>query len=398
MSTSNALTLMEVLYSMPPVSRKGVRVFKPCRPAVERDNGSRGSRVRMAVGTLALVMLCGPLVSCTTYPVPEATAVNPETFPQPLPPQAPPVPQELPPPATENRAFVTVDGTSQYRIGAGDVLDVFVTRGPTQERLQVLVRGNGRITVSFAEAPVDGLTADQAAEEITRKLSAYIRNPQVDVQVKEYNSKKVSILGAVGLAPRGGIGTVPLTGRTTLLEVIAKAGGLAPNASLDRIRVTRGTKSYTVNLYRFVQEGDLSQEFILDAGDVVFVPERVAGEERQVFLIGEVKKPGPVPFFPSMTLSELLGQAGGWTDTARFDEARVIRGNLNNPEIISVDLARLVLKGDRRIDQLLRPNDVVFIPRTPMGDWNALMAQLRPTLEIISLSLQPVVLYETIRD
>jgi polysaccharide export outer membrane protein len=383
---------------MPVFPWKGVRVFKACRPAVERHTHGRGAGVGLALGTLTLVMLLGPLVSCTTYPVPEATAVNPETFPQPLPPPAPPVRQELPPPVTENRAFVTVDGVPQYRIGPGDVLDVYVTRGPTQERLQVLVRSNGRISVSFAEARVDGLTADQAAEEITRSLSVYFRNPQVDVQVKEFNSKKVSILGAVGLAPRGGIGTVPLTGRTTLLEVIARAGGLAANASLDRIRVTRGSTSYTVNLYRFVQEGDLSQEFVLDAGDVVFVPERVAGEERRVFLLGEVKRPGPVPFFPSMTLSELLGQAGGWTETARFEEARVIRGNLNSPEIISVDLARLVLKGDRRIDQLLQPNDVVFIPRTPIGDWNAFMAQLRPTLEVISLSLQPVVLYETIRD
>ena len=136
----------------------------------------------------------------------------------------------------------------------------------------------------------------------------------------------------------------------------------------------------------------------MDAGDVVFVPERVAGEERQVFLIGEVKKPGPVPLFPSMTLAQLIGQAGGWTDYARFHEARVIRGNLNNPEVISIDLARLLLEGDRRIDQFLRPNDVVFVPRTPIGDWNALMAQIRPTLEIIVLSLQPVVLYQTIKD
>ena len=135
----------------------------------------------------------------------------------------------------------------------------------------------------------------------------------------------------------------------------------------------------------------------MDAGDVVFVPERVVGEERQVFLFGEVKKPGPVPLYPSMTLSQLIGQAGGWTDSARFEEARVIRGDLNKPEIISIDLARLVLQGDRRIEQLLRPNDVVFIPRTPVADWNAFLATLRPTLEFLVLSLQPVVLYETIK-
>jgi len=345
-----------------------------------------------------MILVMGLLVSCTSYPIPEATALNPETFPQPLPPQVPLVPQELPPPVTENRTFVTVDGVPEYRIGPTDLLEVFITKGATQDKLQVLVRANGRIVVSFAEVQVDGLTTDQAAAEIARKLSAYIRNPQVDVQVKEHNSKKVSILGAVGLAPRGGIGTIPLTGRTTLLEIIAKAGGLAQNASLDRVRVTRGSQSYTVNMYRYVQEGDLSQEFIMDAGDVVFVPERVVGEERQVFLLGEVKKPGPVPLFPSMTLAQLIGQAGGWTETARFGEARIIRGNLNNPEIIAIDLARLVLQGDRRIDQFLRPNDVVFVPRTPIGDWNSLMAQLKPTLEVITLSLQPAILFETLRD
>jgi polysaccharide export outer membrane protein len=282
-------------------------------------------------------------------------------------------------------------------MGPGDLLEVLITKGATQDKFQVLVRATGRIVVNFVEADVDGLTADQAAAEIAQKLSVYFRNPQVDVQVKEFNSKKVSILGAVALAPRGGIGTIPLTGRTTLLEVIARSGGLAPNAGLDRVRITRGTTSFTVNLYRYVQEGDISQDFIMDAGDLVFVPERVTGEGRQVFLLGEVNRPGPIPIFPSMTLSQLIGQAGGWTDSARFAEARVIRGNLNNPEVISVDLARLVLQGDRRIDQILRPNDIVFIPRTPIGDWNSLMAQLKPTLEIISLSLQPPILFESIR-
>jgi protein involved in polysaccharide export with SLBB domain len=177
-----------------------------------------------------------------------------ETFPGP--PHPAPQPPKAPPPPTENRTFLIIDGVPQYRIGAGDLLEVFVTKGPTQERLQVPVRANGRISVSFADVQVDGLTADQAAAEITRSLSVYFRSPQVEVQVKEYNSKKVSVLGAVALAPRGGIGTIPLTGRTTLLEVIAKAGGVAPNAGLDRVRVTCGRESYTVTCR--VQD-DLSQ-------------------------------------------------------------------------------------------------------------------------------------------
>lgn len=360
----------------------------------------RGLGPRVAVACMVTSMLAiQALVSCARMAPPAATVVNPETFPQVVPPSLPPVPSELPPPVTENRTFVTIDGVPQYKIGPGDVLEIFITRGPTQEKFQTPVRANGRISVNFVEVQVDGLTAEQAARELTRALSVYFRNPQVEVQVKEYNSKKVSVLGAVGGTPRGGIGTVPLTGRMTLLELIAKAGGLAPNASLERVRVTRESgKSYTVNMYRYVQEGDLSQEFILDAGDAVFVPERVPGEERRVFLLGEVKTPGPVPLFPSMTLAQLIAQVGGWNDGALFEEARIIRSDAKVTEIIEIDLGRLILEGDRRIDQFLRPNDVVFIPRTRIANWNTFLAQLRPTLEFLTLSVQPLILYRTIKE
>jgi len=346
---------------------------------------------RGAVASLWILMLIAfPLLSCGRMAPPTATAVNPATFPQPLPAVSSPASTELPPPVTENRTFVTLEGIPQYKIGPADLLDVFITKGPTQDRLLTPVRANGRISVSFVEIQVDGLTAEQAARELARALSVYFRNPQVEVQVKEYNSKKVSVLGAVGATPRGGIGTVPLTGRMTLLELIAKAGGLSPNASLERVRITRESgKAYTVNMFQYVHEGDLSQEFILDAGDVVFVPERVPGEERRVFLLGEVKTPGPVLLYPAMTLTQLIAQAGGWTDAALFGEARIIRSDPKTPEIIAVDLGRLLLDGDRRIDQFLRPNDIVFLPRTRIANWNAFLAQLRPTLEFFSVPLQP---------
>jgi len=354
---------------------------------------------RMPLIFLTLILISVALQSCATYPEPVATSVNPETFPQPILPAAPLVPSEIPPPVTENRTFVTIDGIPQYRIGPGDVLDIFFTKGPTQERILAPVRANGRVTVSYAEVSVGGLTADQAAAEITQALSVYYRKPGIDVQVKDYNSKKVSVIGAIAAAVRGGIGTIPLTGRMTLIELISRAGGLAPNAGIERVRLTRESgKAYTVNLYRYVQEGDLSQDFIMDAGDSVFVPERAPGEEPRVFMLGEVKTPGPVPYFPNLTLSRLISAAGGWNDNARFREARIIRGDLKNPEIIAIDLERLVLDGDRRIDQFLKPNDLVFVPRLPIANWNALLAQLRPTLEFISIPFQDIITIKSVGD
>jgi polysaccharide export outer membrane protein len=290
-----------------------------------------------------------------------------------------------------------VDGIPQYRIGRGDVLEVLVTKGPAQDKFQAQVRGDGRVALSLVDVPVDGLTADQAAERIAKALSAYFRQPVVDVLVKEFKSKRVSVLGSVGTTTRGGPGNYYLNGRTTLVELISMAGGTPNTAAIDRIRITRDSgRSYTVNMFRVLQQGDLSEDVVIEAGDTVFVPERPAGEEKRIFLLGEVKKPGPVPFFANMTMAEVIAGAGGWTDNAQFKDARLIRWDPKAPVIVEVDLQRLLLDGDRRIDQVLRPNDVVFIPRHEVADWNAILAQLRPTLDFIVQGMQPAILYQSL--
>jgi len=347
-----------------------------------------------------ILLISALLTGCSFYPAPMPTAVNPETFPQKPPPErviTPPEPAELPPAVTENRTFVTVGGIPEYRIGRGDVLEVVVTKGPTQEKYQAQVRANGRVSVSLADVPVDGLTADQSAEAIAKELSTYFRKPGVDVQVKEFKSKRVSVLGAVGAANRGGPGNYYLNGRTTLVELISTAGGTPNTAAIDRVRITRESgKSYTVNMFRVLQQGDLKEDVVIDAGDTVFVPDRPPGEETRIFLLGEVKKPGPVPFYANMTMAEVIAGVGGWTDNAQFNEARLIRWSADSPVIVEVDLQQLILNGNRRIDQVLRPNDVVFIPRSGIADWNAILAQLRPTLDFIVQGFQPAILWQSL--
>jgi len=352
---------------------------------------------------ICAIVLCLFFAGCGGLEKPSySTAVNAPTFPQP---QAAPAPSpaeppsELPPPPTANSAFVTTAGVPQYLIGAGDLLEIIVTRGPTQDKLQTAVRPTGIVNVLLAEAKVDGLTTDQAAAVIGKELSVFFRRPAVDVQVKEYNSKKVTVFGAVGPQGRASASTIPLTGRVTLMDAIAKAGGFHQNASLDRVRVNRAPgKTYTVNVFRFIQDGDLSQEFILDAGDTIFVPEQVKGEERRVFLLGEVKTPGPAPYFPNLTLGQLVAQVGGGTDAARYDQAAIIRSAAGVTEILTVDLRRLLLEGEKRIDQYLRPNDVVFVPRTPIANWNAFINQIRPTFDLINQPLYTILSIKAIES
>jgi polysaccharide export outer membrane protein len=330
--------------------------------------------------------------------------VNAPTFPQPQPvakPDPKDQPTELPPPVFENQTFRLVGGVPQYRIGIGDVLDLAVTRGSIKDSIQTAVRSDGKIFVLLEEIAVDGLTAEQAAAAISKALSVFFRDPRTVVQVKEFNSKKIRVFGAVGTSTRASSTTVPLTGRLTLAEAIGKAGGFHPIANMERVRVSRPDgKVYVVNLFRLMQEGDTTQEFVLDAGDTVYVPELIKGQEQRVYLLGEVKTPGPVPYFPNLTMGQLIAQVGGWTDGALYEEAAIVRSDTRAEvtEIITVDLRRLLLEGDKRIDQYLRPNDVVFVPRTPIASWNAFVNQIRPTFELINQPLYTVLTIKAIRD
>ncbi len=354
-------------------------------------------------GALALPLV---IAACAVYPkTPMRQAAEVTTAPPP--PQAaapaaptaePPAIAALPPPAvTENRAFATVNGVPLYRIGPGDVLEVLVTRGLTQDRQTVTVRSDGTISVGLATTKVDGATVEEAADRLRDGLALYFREPRVEVAVKEYQSKRVTVLGAVGAAAgKGGTGVYPLTGRTTLSEVLARAGGAAPNADLQQVQLTRTDGSrLTANLFHLIAEGDLRQDVVLDAGDTVFVPTLGAGvaavglgatDGPRVFVFGEARVPGAYAFSPNMRVAQVVAMAGGIPDSGLAQSVRVIRGNLDNPEIIETDFQKLLVEGDRRQDVTLQPNDIVVIPRTGIANWNAFLAKIRPTLEFLTLT------------
>jgi len=303
-----------------------------------------------------------------TQPQPEVTASK-----------GPPLPQ----PVLENRTFVTINGVPRYKIGPGDVLEILLARELAQEKQTVAVKANGMVTVAFLEAKVAGLTTEQAAEEIQRLLSPFYKQLSVEVLVKEYNSKKVAVLGAVG----GKAGTFPLKGRTTLLDLLAEVGGPAPNADLERVRVIRQEgPPLTINLFRLLEE-PVAQTFVLDEGDFVFIPTRGPAEEKKVFILGEVKNPGAYPLIANMRLSQALALAGGPTEVAVLKSARIIRGGLSNPQVVETDFRKVIEWGDQSQDLFLQADDLIVLPRSPIGNWNAFLAKIRPTLEILTLPL-----------
>jgi polysaccharide export outer membrane protein len=109
--------------------------------------------------------------------------------------------------------------------------------------------------------------------------------------------------------------------------------------------------------------------------------------ERKIFILGEVKNPGVYNFSAGMTTMQALSLAGGYKNTAVLKDLRIIRGNLDNPTLIRVNMKRTA-KGKDAKDIMLAQNDVIFVPRSAIGDWNDFInLYIRPTIEVLSLPL-----------
>ena len=165
----------------------------------------------------------------------------------------------------------TVDDTT---LGAGDVFDVRVY-GEEELSGTYRVAQDGSIDFPFVgRIEVAGQEPPLVANQISLQLrdGGYLVNPQVSVFVQEYNSKRVSVVGAVAEP-----GTFPLEPNMTVVRAISQAGGFTPLASRDSVVVTRRING---ELRRFrveveeITEGS-RDDVPVQAGDIIYVPERL---------------------------------------------------------------------------------------------------------------------------
>ncbi len=159
----------------------------------------------------------------------------------------------------------------EYRVGESDVLNINVWKEPEITQ-SVMVRTDGYISLPLInEVKVSGMTPVQIQDMIAHKLQTYLTNPQVTVTVTEIRSKRAFITGEV--ARPGGYS---LNMETTVLQLIAQAGGLTPFAKRDRITVLRFENGKQQRLpfhYKEVVQGKNTEENVkLHPGDTVVVP------------------------------------------------------------------------------------------------------------------------------
>lgn len=295
-------------------------------------------------------------------------------------------------------ALKTEPEVYQYTVGVGDVVRVTVWDHPE------LTNPSGNTTGQLQGQPVlpdgtfyfpflnkvkaAGRTTEEIRVEMTEKLEQFIRSPQVDVSIQPngFRSQKFYMSGEVSRPGFFPVSDVP----TRLADAIGLAGGLSKEADLQNITLQRNNQTFVLNAYRLLYEGDLTQNILMQNGDVLNIPDR---RLQKVFLMGEVVRPTSfVMPVGKLTLAEVLSDVGGINqNTSNAQQVYVIRQQ-GNPigdalPAPALDIFHLdstsptsVLYADQFV---MQPRDVVYVDPVRLVRINRLLGTILPSLQVL---------------
>ena len=171
------------------------------------------------------------------------------------------------------RAHDTEVSTGHYVVRPPDAIAIHAPGAAEIDGVAQVVRADGKVVLRLlGEVDVAGLTTEEVAAKLKAQLSRYYVDPEVVVEVAQYNSQFYYVFGEVGYA-----GPKRYTGRDTLIKALAES---QPNflAWRSQIRLVRPSetenerKTIVVDLNHMLQSGDLAQNVLLQEGDIIQVP------------------------------------------------------------------------------------------------------------------------------
>ena len=289
-----------------------------------------------------------------------------------------------------------------YVLGNGDLLDldVFDVKELSRE-VRVSQTGSIGIPLVPVRLHVAGLTEVQAQQKIAEVLEAdgLVSHADVSLTVRERKSKPITVVGAVGHAM-----VYQADRPVTILEVLAEAGGVATDAG-DTVIVTRPASeppaapadpseppaigpevalpgaalpdassnsqpsseppllnnTITINLNELMETGNVTNNIVLQAGDIVTVP-----HSGIVYVLGAVGRPGGFVLANDrghMSTLKVLALAGGLNHTAKSDRAVIVRKDTQGQQHeVAVNLKKVMQRQEE--DVLLQPSDILYVPNS----------------------------------
>ena len=274
-----------------------------------------------------------------------------------------------------------------YVLGSSDIISINLTDTDDIDGTYT-IDPNGDIDLPFiGKIKIEGMDINKAQNNLISILGKYYKNPELQIEIDEYNSSKIYILGAV----RNQL-TINLDQKPIRLIDAAVQADFSPN-SQDKLLGSKGllrrdNQVYKINLNKVFKSVNPKENFYLKKDDVLFIDRN--SDSIQVF--GEVSKPGI--YFPNddFSLTELLSVSGLNKLTANAKKIYVIRedySQLLKINVFELDVTNPVnlILGKRF---KLQSKDIVFIPATTLVKWNRVISLLTPQTELFT-SYNPII-------
>jgi polysaccharide biosynthesis/export protein len=244
--------------------------------------------------------------------------------------------------------FSPICNAVDYSVGPGDVLKIDVY-DHDDLKTTVRVTDQGFIVMPLlGRVQVGGMSLFDVTDKLTKQLAdGYIINPQVNIFVEEFGSKKAVILGHVNRP-----GLIKLRGPTTFLELISQAGGFKEGSGdAATIKRKNGDKKdvILISIRSLVEGGDLSQNVLIHDGDTIYI-----AKGGMCYVTGEVDEPDAYPCEKQTTVLNLIALAGGFTAKASQSSVRIVR---------LVDGEKTVTK-NVDLGTPVMANDIIVVPES----------------------------------
>lgn len=257
--------------------------------------------------------------------------------------------------------------SEDYRIAIGDVLEVAIFGHDDTLVDKVVIAPDGRLYYMFLDGlPAAGRTVDEVAADIEERVAHLFISPEVTIIPKKIAQRTFRILGKVNRP-----GVYPIVSSLTIRQAIGDAGGIAYGGfSGTTIAVANFRESFLVrdgdrlaiDFERLIHTEGSDQNIYLQPGDYIYIASSLVHE---VYLLGAVVEQKPIQYKDGLTLvaslSGVAGLRGGFLSDADLSRITVVRGSLDNPQVITANIIKILEGGAK--DFYLRPGDIVYVPQ-----------------------------------
>lgn len=282
--------------------------------------------------------------------------------------------------------------TADYIIGVGDVISIniwgqLVEVTGSRIRIQNLpdftVNSDGNLLLPvIGEVKASGRPFREVKDEVIERMGRYYHDVSISIVLKSIPSFRIYVLGEVrnpSLYPITPSPTMGNADERRLLHFVAMAGGFGANADLENIKVIRKDrqngqeKILVANMIKLIQEGDISQNILIQKGDTIMVPQKMTS----IYVLGEVNRPGAFGYVMEAKLIDYITWAGGVRDSAAASNIGIIRGQGDEAKVITASLNDILKWGRPGPLAQILPGDIIFVPKNFIANWNDILGILR---------------------